>query len=304
MNGDPHPLLASLHQTPCRGQVLHAVTATFRQAGLETPGLDARRLVSAATCLPLAELLAYPEAMLSVRDLRTLEAFAHRRLAFEPVSRILGWRSFHGFELEISPATLDPRPETETLVEGVLALSRAGRLPGGEAPRLLDLGTGSGAILIALLAALPGARGLGVDISRAALQVAERNASRHGVSSRCALVQGDWLEGIDGVFDVIVSNPPYLERAALTDLAAEVSRFDPVLALDGDVDGLAAYRRIVPAAAAALAEEGWLVMEVGEGQAQAVAELCRQTGSLEIGTGLDWRDPSGIERCVAFRSLR
>jgi release factor glutamine methyltransferase len=275
----------------------------FEAAGIETPLLDARLLVMAAAGMSRESLVTAPEQMLMPAVEAQVAAFARRRLAREPVSRILGRRSFHGLSLEISPETLDPRPDTETLVDGVLALYRAGQIPGGAAPRILDLGTGTGAILIALLAAIPAATGLATDISREALAVAARNAAAHGVGDRMTVQCAAWLEGIEGLFDLVVSNPPYIAERDAATLAPEVIGFDPAAALFGGADGLDAYREIVSSVPRVLAPAGWLVLEVGAEQHMAVAGMCRSTERLvPENPSLLWRDLGGHVRCVAARS--
>ena len=290
----PHDAPATVDGT------LRRTVATFREAGLETPGLDARLLLEAALGLDSVSLLREPGRVLTVADVATIQEMAARRLRREPVSRIVGRRWFYGLEFEIDPATLDPRPETETLVEGVLTRLREHGLADGRPLRLLDLGTGSGAILIALLVALPSATGLGTDISPAALAVARRNASRHGVVNRAEFGNADWLAGVDRLkFDVIVSNPPYIATGELPALEAEVARYDPRAALDGGTDGLAAYRALISAVPAFLAPTGLLVVEVGAGQDQQVSRLCEDAGLVAEPTTPLWKDLSGHVRCVA-----
>lgn len=293
-----------------RGDVVRALAARFTAARIDAPGADARHLVAAALGIDSAGLIATADAAVTPREADAIGRLAARRLDREPVSRILGRRWFYGLELDIGPATLDPRPETETLVDGVLATlsaeaaaaADAGR-PTERGPRILDLGTGSGAILIALLSAMPRATGVGVDISEAALAVAWRNAERHGVADRARLQRGSWLDGLDGeVFDLIVSNPPYIARDVIGTLDPEVRCFDPRVALDGGADGLDAYRAIISRVGAHLAAEGLLVLEVGDGQAADVVRLFAGSGRLEPEPPSPlWHDLSGRVRCVASR---
>jgi release factor glutamine methyltransferase len=276
--------------------------AAFSDAGLETPSLDARRLVLGCLGLPPVALLREPERPVSLDERRRLSSAARRRLFREPVSRILGERAFHGLELEIGPSTLDPRPETETLVDGVLELVRQGRAPGGKAPRILDIGTGSGAILVALLHRLPGACGLGVDISEPALAIAARNASRHGLGHRAKFKLSTWLEAVDGQFDIIVSNPPYIPSHAIATLEPEVA-YDPRPALDGGPDGLAPFRAIAHQCPRVLAHGGWLAVEVGVDQAGTVAQLLTGAVGEPTGRGVHiWTDLAGVSRCVAIEA--
>ena len=279
------------------------LTRLFSEAGIDTPALDARLLMAAALGVDQAELLRCSDQALGSAARRQIATMATRRLAREPVSRIIGQRWFHGLQFEIGPATLDPRPETETLVEGVLSRIEQDQGLAGAKLRILDLGTGSGAILIALLASLLAATGIGTDIDPAALQIARRNARRHGVGDRAEFQLSDWLDGVEGRFDLIVSNPPYIETAMLAELEAEVGRFDPRAALDGGSDGLAAYRQIIAQAEPHLVGGGLLALEVGAGQARRVVRLCDDAGYLSADlAGQFWPDLAGHERCVAVRA--
>ncbi|PWJ21061.1 peptide chain release factor N(5)-glutamine methyltransferase [Jannaschia seohaensis] len=201
-----------------------------------------------------------------------LEAAIARRAAREPVSHILGRRAFWKHEFEVTADVLDPRPETETLVEAAVSSALSS---------VLDLGTGSGCILLSILDAYPQARGLGTDLSPAALAVATRNAARLGLSDRAAFRQADWVDGIDGTFDLIVSNPPYIAEAEMAGLSPEVLH-EPHLALTPGGDGLAAYRVITRDAPARLAPGGRLMVEIGPTQGQAVHALFEQSGLTEI----------------------
>lgn len=247
-----------------------ALTRAFGDTGIATPRLDARVLLMAACGLSHASLIRAANERVTPAQAERLEALAARRLAGEPVSRILGTREFWGLEFALSPETLDPRPDTETLVQAVLDAVR----PRAREPmRLLDLGTGTGCILVALLHELPFAFGIGTDISHAALATARDNARRNGVSARAGFVQSDWLAGVDGRFDVVVANPPYVAGAEIASLSSEVRCHDPIAALDGGMDGLTAYRAIVPDLTSVLAPGGVAAFEVGAGQAHAVAQM-------------------------------
>ncbi|MEZ5817484.1 MAG: peptide chain release factor N(5)-glutamine methyltransferase [Hyphomicrobiaceae bacterium] len=284
------------------GGATHALTAAFRRAGLDSPELDARRLVLGVLALDSAALLREPERRLSEEERAQIARARDRRLGREPVSRILGWRAFHGLDLEIAPSTLDPRPETETLVDGVLRLVEEGRTSGGGAPRILDVGTGSGAILVALLHRLPRATGLGVDISENALAVANRNAARHGLSHRAAFQRTSWLDDVAGPFDLIVSNPPYIPSSEIAGLEPEVRDFDPISALDGGTDGLEAYRAIARGSARLVPPRGWLAVEVGAGQSGDVARILSDAFSQDRTPAQVWPDLGGIDRCVAIEA--
>jgi len=266
-------------------------------AGIATPALDARLLLMAACGLSHADLiLAAGDALTGVQAER-LETMVTRRLRGEPVSRILGAREFWGLDFVLSPATLDPRPDTETLVQSVLDAVRGRE---GEPLRIIDLGTGTGCILIALLSELPSAYGVGVDISHAALATARSNARRNGVGARARFVQADWLAGIDGRFDIVVSNPPYVARDEIPYLDVEVRAHDPVAALDGGFDGLLAYRAIVTDLGRVLASGGVAAFELGTGQARSVAELVAASGVTTDTVVV--HDLAGIARVVVARA--
>jgi release factor glutamine methyltransferase len=276
-----------------------ALTRAFREGGIASPALDARLLVMAACSVSHADLIRDPERALTEAERARLDNWAERRLAGEPVSRILGSRAFWGLDFRLSPETLDPRPDTETLVEAVLAA-----LPERDSPlRILDPGTGTGCILIALLSELPHAVGVGTDISHAALLTARENALAAGVAERARFVQADWLRGIDGRFDVVVSNPPYIARAELAALSREVRAQDPAAALDGGADGLAAYRAIVDEIDRVLKPGGIAAFEVGQGQAEAVSAMMRAadlTPALPDGAASAC-DLAGIDRALVMK---
>ncbi len=276
--------------------VVRALTRSLAQAGVSEPALDARLLVMRACGLSHAELISNSGGPIGDDAAVRLAALGARRLAREPLARIFGAREFWGREFAIGPATLEPRPDTETLVGAVMEAVRA---RGMQADRLmiLDIGTGSGCILISLLGELPLARGLGTDISLAALDVAMANAARHGMQSRCHFVQTSWFSGVAGPFDLILANPPYVESCELHSLAPEVRCHDPVGALDGGADGLEAYRAIIPGLASRLAPGGLVAFEVGKGQAPAVGAMLDQAG-LNGAHAAVIRDLAGIERVV------
>ncbi|HJZ43919.1 MAG TPA: peptide chain release factor N(5)-glutamine methyltransferase [Hyphomicrobiaceae bacterium] len=270
-------------------------------AGIHDVGTDARRLVGAALGLSAAELLSRPERPLSAAEAERLRCYVDRRRRREPVSRILGARDFYGRSFAISPATLDPRPDSETLIAAVLELVRSeGRT---SAPlRLLDVGTGSGCLLLTLLCELPLATGVGTDINQSALQVARANACRLGVAERAAWLVADALDGIAGNFDILVANPPYVRSGEIAALEPEVRDFDPVAALDGGADGLNLYRRIAAGIRTVVAD-GWVVLEVGHDQADAAAELLASNPrAIDRGELRFYRDVTGRRRCVAVRT--
>jgi release factor glutamine methyltransferase len=254
-----------------------AAAGALRAAGIDTPELDARLLLCHAAALTHEGLIARGREPLPPGSAARLRAALARRLAREPVSRITGAREFYGRVFLVGPEALDPRPDTETLIEAALAQAEA--RGGRDRPlAILDLGTGTGCILLTLLAELPAARGVGTDLSQAALRLAARNAARLGLGERASFLAGDWLDPVSGRFDLVVSNPPYIAGGEIARLAAEVSAYDPPVALDGGPDGLAAYRRIAARAADVLAEGGRLLLEIGEGQAGPVTAILGAAG--------------------------
>jgi release factor glutamine methyltransferase len=273
----------------------------LRQAKMESPELDARVLLCHAAGLSHEDYVGQPDRPLSAASASRFTALVERRLAGEPVSRILGFREFYGRDFRIDRNTLDPRPDTETLIEAALDLVARKQLAGAPL-EILDLGTGSGAILLTLLAELPCARGLGADLSLGALSVARANAEALGVAARARFVVSDWLEGIAGGFDLIVANPPYIASGAIAGLAPEVRLHDPKLALDGGADGLAAYRAIAASASRVLRSGGSLLVEIGPDQADAVLALFKQNGLRADASDGVWRDLAGRARVVAGRA--
>jgi release factor glutamine methyltransferase len=278
-----------------------ALTATFRAAGIDTPGLDARRLLEAVACLTPEAIILNSGRPLSTAEAGRLAELSARRVAREPVSRILGQRSFYGRTFQLTPETLDPRPDTETLVEMALALVReAGS--SGNGLRILDIGTGTGAILLTLLAEIEGATGLGTDVSTGALDVARRNAEALGLSARVDWRLARSLEGIDERFGLVVSNPPYIVSADVPCLDPEVREYDPHVALDGGADGMDVVREIAAGAGMCTGNLGWCVIEIGAGQAATATEIIQKHrnigGVSEVRVA---RDLGGHIRCVAWQ---
>jgi release factor glutamine methyltransferase len=272
-------------------QAMARGTAALAAAGVPGPRRDAKLLLAHALGVDGQTILAYPERSLSPAEVAAYERAIARRAAREPVSRIVGRREFWSLALRLGAATLDPRPETEAVVQAVLD-----RVPvSGAELAILDLGTGTGCLALALLRELPGARAVAVDRSPEALAVARHNAAAHGLESRCLFVAADWTAGLRGCFDVIVSNPPYVADRDLTALEPEVREHDPRLALAGGPDGLDCYRRLLPGVAALAAPGAVIALEVAAGADVAVTELLS-------GFGLDVRalvpDLSGTVRCV------
>lgn len=275
-------------------QLRRTAEARLREAGIDTPDLDARLLVEHALDLTRHDLFTRANDPIPEPDAARLLALVERRVAREPVGRILGHREFWTIDLALNPDTLEPRPDTETLVEAVLKA-----LPDRNAPlRLLDLGTGTGCILLALLAELPNASGLGVDLSPGAVAAATENAARNGLAERARFQTGNWGVGLDERFDVVASNPPYIPSADIAALDPEVREHDPLRALDGGADGLDAYRIIAAQLPGLLQPGGLAGLEVGQGQAADVAGLLAGAGLEPAGV---FRDLGGVERCVLGR---
>ncbi len=283
--------LTSLGATTSRAAAIAALTNAMTGVA-DAPAREAALIVRAAANLKSTDLIAAPDAPLGAAAAK-VEQYAARRGAGEPLSRILGRREFWSLEFAISPDVLDPRPETETIVETALAAFAARR---AEPLRVLDLGAGSGALLCALLSELPAARGLGVDLSEAAAAVARANVAALHLGDRAEIRIGDWATGVEGLFDLIVANPPYIASGDIAGLAREVRDHDPRFALDGGLDGLDAYRALAPQIAQRLAPDGRFYLEVGAGQAEAVAAIAAAAGLTELATR---RDLAGIERVVS-----
>jgi release factor glutamine methyltransferase len=263
------------------GGARRALARMFAAAGLDTPALDARVIVGHALGLDHTALVGAGERALDSEERERIAAMAARRLAREPVARIVGVKEFWGLPLRISPEVLVPRPETETVAATALAaLDRQGDR--ARPLHIADLGTGSGALLLALLAELPNAFGVGTDLSADALSIARENAERLGLVARAAFVACDFAGPLAGPFDLVVANPPYVASAELAQLAPEVRDHDPLLALDGGPDGLRAYRALAAGAARLIGAAGHMVVEVGAGQADAAALLFTEGQPLDV----------------------
>jgi release factor glutamine methyltransferase len=275
-------------------EALHHVVQSFRTGGVEEAEADARVLVGHALHLDRARLIAQSERILEAREVTVISALATRRLRREPVSRIVGQKEFWSLPISVTPDVLVPRPETETVVEAALDfVIRSGlRL---EKLRVLDIGTGSGVLLLALLNELKNAIGTGTDVSSAALDVASANAARCRLDSRCNFVVCNIATGVEGPFDLIVSNPPYIAHDEIETLAPEVRDYDPQVALDGGQDGLDAYRRIAADAKRILAPGGRLFVELGAGQDEPVRALFTKAG---LSPGIPRKDLAGIPRVL------
>lgn len=275
-------------------EAIRLIVQSFRLAGVDTPEVDARALLGHALRLDRTKLLVQSDRALEAREIDAVSTLAARRLKREPIARILGAREFWNLTLQLSPDVLDPRPDTETVVEAALDFVARRELRMATL-RVLDIGTGSGALLLALLSELPNAIGTATDISAAALGVARANAERNGLAARCNFVACNIAEGVSGPFDLVVSNPPYIAHREIASLDPEVRDYDPLLALDGGADGLDAYRAIAREARRLLAPGGRLFMELGAGQEPAVAALFTKVG-LTVDAAR--KDLAGIPRSL------
>ncbi len=276
--------------------LLDAAAARLTAAGIDQPWREARLLLAEATGTGLPTIMAWPERIVAPEHTRQFESWLQRRLDHEPISRILGRREFWSLPFIVTPDTLDPRPDSETLVEAVL-----GAYPDRQRPyRIVDFGTGTGCLLLALLNEYPNARGVGIDRSEATAQVARANAEALGLASRAKISIGDWDSGLDCGFDIVISNPPYIATRDLEALMPAVRRYDPPGALDGGVDGLDPYRILCRAAARLLAPGGGVFFEVGQGQAEDVEQLLLSAGLCDCERRSDL---AGIARVVSAKSL-
>ncbi|HWJ87476.1 MAG TPA: peptide chain release factor N(5)-glutamine methyltransferase [Pelagibacterium sp.] len=279
------------------GQTWRGLRDRFVVEGIETAALDARLLARHVLGLDDTGLIASEPDPFPAEKTEALEALALRRVAGEPVARIRGVQEFYGLDFGLNAATLVPRPETEMLVDFGIATLRE-----RHAPRILDLGTGTGCIVLALLDALPEASGVGVDISELALDQARSNAEALGVGDRFGARQGDWFAPVGNErFDLIVSNPPYIASAVIADLETGVRDFDPVMALDGGEDGLAPYRILAAEASGHLRENGVLALEIGFDQGQLVERLLQAAGFSDIAIA---KDLAGHDRMVTARAQK
>jgi release factor glutamine methyltransferase len=280
------------------GQLHREAKLRLAQAGVETPSLDARLLVEHFSGTTRTQAISEPERPVDASAVATIVDALARRLAGEPVHRILGFREFYGLRLSLSPGTLEPRPDTETLVEAALARVKSVTARKGGC-RILDLGTGTGAIALALLSEVAGAVATGVDVSEDALATAARNAGELGLSGRFTLLKSDWFSRVSGQYDVIVSNPPYISTNDMATLQAEVREYDPLRALDGGEDGLLAYRLIAEGAKAFLAPDGYIAVEIGATQRADVTGIFIEAGLALVEAR---RDLGGNDRVLVFNA--
>ena len=280
---------------------LRELTGELNRAGIDGAGGDVRRLLAEALGVSSADILREPERAIGPAEFEALRGYVERRKLHEPVSRILGRREFYGRSFAVSPATLDPRPDSETAIVAALEIAREEGWQ--SAPiRILDVGTGTGCLLLTLLCELPNATGLGTDISESALATACDNARRLGTMPRAGWKKADALEGIGDSFHILIANPPYVRTGDIAHLDPEVRNFDPAIALDGGIDGLTVYRRLLERAGTVV-PNGWIVLEVGHDQADAVAGLLASRAYVDANGIRVHRDVSGRRRCVAARTL-
>jgi release factor glutamine methyltransferase len=267
-------------------QAWTAAQKRLKEAGVDSPAIDARLLLEAAAGVSRTDLIADPYRVIDEAAAGVLEGYVERRARREPVARILGRKGFWKLLLDVGPAVLVPRPDTETLVE--LALNA---FPERAPFSVLDLGVGSGAILLSILAERPAAKGLGVDVSEEALAVARDNAANLGLSGRATFLRTDWGQGLgDESFDLVVCNPPYIPTPDLDALEPEVRNHEPRLALDGGPDGLGAYRALAPEILRLLRPEGLFFVEIGWDQADEVKELFEAAGAWDVAVIKDLGD--------------
>lgn len=259
------------------GPLLRAARTRLAAAGIADPALDSRLIIEHFSGTSRAQAIAEPAQEVGSAALSAIETALRRRVAGEPVHRILGYREFYGLRLSLSPDTLEPRPDTETLVDAVLPFARATAERLGEC-RVLDLGTGTGAIALALLSAVPAATATGVDIAPGALATALRNAEDLGLGWRFKALHSNWFEKVSGRYHVIASNPPYIPYRDIGNLQDEVRDFDPHRALDGGVDGLDPYRVIAAEAATFLEAQGKVAVEIGHTQKNEVSGIFAAAG--------------------------
>ncbi len=282
------------------GKLLRDMAARLRLAGIDTAMLDARMIVCHVSGLSDIDLIARPQTPVCDEHVVRIAEMVARRQVGEPVSRLIGYKEFFGREFKVTAATLDPRPDTEILVETGVRLLRS--LHNERAVRFLDVGTGTGVIAVTVLCEVLSATGIATDMSREALAVCRGNAAALGVEERLELVCTNWADGVTGQFDLVVSNPPYIASHEIAGLDANVREHDPGLALDGGMDGLDAYRGIFSRAADLLSPGGHVLVEFGKGQHEAVVQIAAREGlALTGGSAGLIPDLAGTIRCAVFK---
>ena len=279
------------------GRAVDAIAHRLAAAGIAEARRDARLLAAEAAGLDGATAIAHPERDLSAPEFERLAGFARRREGREPISRIIGWREFWSLRFTLGPDTLDPRPDSETLVAAAVESAPQVAMGTPNLLSVLDLGTGSGCLLLAVLSELPQATGLGIDLSRGALAVAGANSQALGLASRARFQWGDWGAGLGERFDIVLCNPPYIPAGQIDGLAPEVAKFDPILSLAGGADGLDAYRRLSLELAHLLGADGRAFIEVGSGQSEAAGAILAGGGLSLLGERADLAE---TPRCLIF----
>jgi release factor glutamine methyltransferase len=275
------------------GVALEAAIARLSAVGVDNPRMDARLLLCHSACLELANIIVDPNVVLADECFRKFETLVERREKREPVSHLIGEREFWSLPFIVTADVLDPRPASETLIEAALDHVR----DRSEPVSVLDLGTGSGCLLIAVLSELPGARGVGVDTSEAALVIARRNAEKNLVDDCTTFVSSSWGRSVSGSFDLILSNPPYISESERDDLEPEVAMYEPASALFAGKDGLSAYREVAPDILRLLNPDGVAAIECGRDQMTTVIEIFDDAGLRHVETRCDL---DGIERSGVF----
>ncbi|MFP6742214.1 MAG: peptide chain release factor N(5)-glutamine methyltransferase [Alphaproteobacteria bacterium] len=279
------------------GAMLNAAARTLGDAGIIDPRREAQVLVGHALGIGREVMLADPGRPVRNGESQRLNNLVSRRAAREPAAYILGNREFWSLPFMVTRDTLIPRPDSETVVEAALAVFADGEAPS----RLLDLGTGTGCLLLALLSELPDSHGLGVDISAPALDVARTNAAQLGLADRAAFWEGNWGQGLNDEFDLIVANPPYIGDHEAVELEPEIVGYEPAMALFCGADALTCYRAMAPYIARLLTENGIAILEIGAGQAAGVLAIMADAGLMEAGRR---RDLAGIERCILLQHTK
>jgi release factor glutamine methyltransferase len=298
----PRPREAFVASAPgaTLGEWVRSVQRRLGDAGIADAGREARRLVAQVAGVAPEAVIGRPETPLDAACQGAIEAAVEKRIEGMPIGRIVGERAFYGREFGLNEATLEPRADSETVIDAVLEIVAKTGL--GDRPlRIIDVGTGTGCLLVTLLAELPLATGLGIDLAPRALVAAQANAERHGVAERADFAISDALEEVSGLFDILVSNPPYIRSDEIAGLDDEVRLHDPVLALDGGLDGLDVYRKIA-GRLESVVPHGWAFLEIGAGMRHAVCTAVEEM----VGRRMDWRvwhDLNGLERCVACQTL-
>ena len=276
------------------GTALGEAARRLAAAGIENARAEARLLVCHALGVGPETLIADPERSVCRAERDGIDASVRRRSRREPMAYVLGRREFWGLTFGVSPDTLDPRPDSETVIEAALEFTA----DGAAELDILDLGTGCGCLVLSLLSELANSRGLGIDISAGAVAVARANARSLGLAARCRFEIGDWGADLTGPFEVIVANPPYIPAAEIDRLAPEIARFEPRQALDGGGDGLAAYREVAPAIARLLAPDGVAIVEIGADQEADVTKIAARSGLVPVAMRTDL---AGRPRCLVLR---